>query len=88
MYIPFQKSKKGITLKIKVEPRSSGKGIAGIMGDIIKIKLHAPPVGGAANEELIEALSEEFGVKKRAIKIISGQSSRNKVVEIEGVDSL
>jgi len=75
-------------LKIKVEPRSSGKGIAGSIGDIIKIKLHAPPVGGAANEELIEVLSEEFKIKKRAIKIISGQSSRNKVIEIEGVDSI
>jgi hypothetical protein len=88
MEIPFQKSKKGITLKIKVEPRSSGKGIAGLIGDIIKIKLHAAPVGGAANEELIEVLSEEFRIKKRAIKIISGQSSRNKVIEIEGVDSI
>ena len=88
MEIPFQKSKKGITLKIKVEPRSSGKGIAGLIGDIIKIKLHAAPVGGAANEELIEVLSEEFGMKKRAIKIISGQSSRNKVIEIEGIDSI
>ena len=88
MEIPFQKSKKGITLKIKVEPRSSGKGIAGLIGDIIKIKLHAAPVGGAANEELIEVLSEEFGIKKRAIKIISGQSSRNKVIEIEGIDSI
>ncbi len=88
MDIPFQKSKKGITLKIKVEPRSSGKGIAGSIGDIVKIKLHAPPVGGAANEELIEVLSEELGIKKRAIKIISGQSSRNKVIEIEGIDSL
>jgi uncharacterized protein len=88
MGIPFRKSKKGITLKIKVEPRSSGKGIAGSIGDIIKIKLHAPPVGGAANEELIEVLSEEFGIKKRAIKIISGQSSKNKVIEIEGIDSI
>lgn len=88
MDIPFRKSKKGITLKIKVEPRSSGRGIAGALGDIIKIKLHAPPVGGAANEELIEVISKEFGIKKHAIKIISGQSSRNKVIEIEGVDSI
>ncbi len=88
MDIPFQKSKKGITLKIKVEARSSAKGIAGSIGDIVKIKLHAPPVGGAANEELIEVLSEEFRIKKRAIKIISGRSSRNKVIEIEGIDSL
>jgi uncharacterized protein (TIGR00251 family) len=88
MDMPFQKSKKGVTLKIKVEPRSSRKGISGVVGDAIKIKLNAPPVGGAANEELIEVLSEEFGIKKTSIRILRGMSSRNKVVEIEGVDSV
>jgi uncharacterized protein len=88
MDVPFQKSKKGVTLKIKVEPRSSRKGISGVVGDAIKIKVNAPPVGGAANEELIEVLSEEFGIKKTSIKIIRGISSRNKVVEIEGVNSI
>jgi len=71
-----------------VEPRSSGSGISGVMGDVIKIKLHAPPVGGAANEELIEILSDELRLKKRSIKIISGQTSKNKVIEIEGIESL
>jgi hypothetical protein len=88
MDMPFQKSKKGVTLKIKVEPRSSRKGISGVVGDAIKIKVNAPPVGGAANEELIEVLSEEFGIKKTSIKILRGISSRNKVVEIEGVTSI
>jgi uncharacterized protein (TIGR00251 family) len=88
MQMPFQRSKKGVTLKIKVEPRSSRKGISGVVGDAIKIKLNAPPVGGAANEELIEVLSEEFGIKKTSIRILRGMSSRNKVVEIEGVTSI
>ena len=88
MDMPFQRSKKGVTLKIKVEPRSSRKGISGVVGDAIKIKLNAPPVGGAANEELIEVLSEEFGIKKTSIRILRGMSSRNKVVEIEGVTSI
>jgi len=88
MAIPFQRSKKGITLKVKVEPRSSRKGIAGSVGDALKIRVNAPPVGGAANEELVEILSEEFGIKKTAIKIIRGHSSRDKVVEIEGIDSI
>jgi len=88
MDMPFQRSKKGVTLKIKVEPRSSRKGISGVVGDAIKIKVNAPPVGGAANEELIEVLSEEFGIKKTSIKILRGMSSRNKVVEIEGVTSI
>ena len=88
MKIPFKESKKGIMLKIKVEPRSSRKGISGLKGDTLKIKLHSPPIGGAANEELIEILSEEFDIKKTAIKIIRGHSSKDKVIEIEGIASL
>ena len=86
--VPFIKSKRGVAIKIRVEPRSSRKGLSGVIGDTLKIKVHAPPVGGAANEQLVGILSEEFGIKKSAIKIIRGQSSRDKVVEIEGIDSL
>jgi uncharacterized protein (TIGR00251 family) len=88
MEIPFNKSKKGINFKVRVEPRSSRKGSSGIIGDTLKVRVNSPPVGGAANAELIEILSEEFGIKKTNIKIIKGHSSRNKVVEIEGIDSI
>ncbi len=88
MEIPFKKSKKGITIKIKVYPKSSQSGISGIVGDVLKIKVAAPPVGGAANEHLIEILSDIFRIRKSAIKIIKGHASRNKVVEIEGTERL
>lgn len=88
MDIPFKKSKKGITIKIKVEPRSSRKGISGVMGDTLKIRVNSPPVGGAANEELIEILSEKFGIRKSAIIIVRGNSSKDKVVEVAGIDSI
>jgi uncharacterized protein (TIGR00251 family) len=88
MDVPFKRSKKGITFKVKIEPKSSKKGISGIVGEAIKIRVNAAPVRGAANEELIEILSEEFCIKKAAIKIIRGHFSRDKVVEIEGMDSL
>jgi uncharacterized protein (TIGR00251 family) len=88
MKVPFKKSKKGITVKIKVEPRSSRKGISGVLGDTLKVKVNSPPVGGAANEELIDILSEEFRIRKSSIKIIRGHSSKEKVLEIEGVDSI
>ncbi len=88
MKIPFKRSRKGITFKVRVEPRSSRKGIPAIIGDALKIWVNAPPVGGAANKELIEILSEEFSIKKTSIKIIRGHSSRVKVVEIEGIDSI
>jgi hypothetical protein len=88
MDIPFRKTKKGISFRIKVEPRSSKQGIAGLIGDALKVKVHAPPVGGAANDELVEILAAEFQVKKTSIKIASGHSSRNKIIEIEGIASV
>jgi len=88
MKVPFKKSKKGISVKIKVQPRSSRKGVSGVFGDTLKVKVNSPPVGGAANEELIDILSEEFRIRKSSIKIIRGHSSKEKVLEIEGADSV
>ncbi len=62
--------------------------MAGIVGDTLKIRLNSPPVGGAANKELVEILSEELGIRKTALNIIKGRSSRDKVIEIEGMKSL
>lgn len=86
--IPFKTSRRGITIKVRVEPRSSRKGVAGIVGDALKIRLNSPPVGGAANKEIVEILSEELGIRKTALNIIKGRSSRDKVIEIEGMKSL
>jgi len=89
MNIPYKKTKNGITIEVKVEPRSSRRGIAGIMeNNIVKVKLTAPPVEGAANEQLIEIIAEELKVRKAQVKIIRGQSSKIKVVEITGTGSI
>lgn len=88
MEIPFKRSKKGITIKIKVDPKSTQSGISGVVGDVLKVKVHAPPIRGEANKELIEILSDKFRIKKTAIKILKGNSSRDKIVEIEGVERI
>lgn len=88
MQIPFKKSKDGIVINVRVQPRSSKRGLDGVSGDVLRVKLTSPPVDGAANEQLIEVLSEELGVKKSAFHIIRGISSRQKAVEIKGVDSV
>jgi uncharacterized protein (TIGR00251 family) len=75
-----------LTIKIKVEPRSSKSGIIGPYGDALKVKLTSPPVEGKANKELIALLSKELKVRKKDIEIVSGQSSKNKVVKIIGIN--
>ena len=89
MQIPYKKTKDGITIEVKVEPRSSKKQITGIMeNSILKVKLTAPPVDGSANEQLIELISESTGVKKSRIRIIRGLTSKRKLVGITGVEKI
>lgn len=51
-------------------------------GEYLRVKIAAPPIEGKANRELVNILSEHFKVSKSKISIISGQKSRNKIVEI------
>ncbi|MEJ2696554.1 MAG: DUF167 domain-containing protein [Candidatus Sulfobium sp.] len=88
MEIPFRKTHNGIRIEVKVEPRSSRKGISGVMGDVVKVKLTAPPVEGAANEQLIEVIAEATGARKSSISIVRGLSGKRKILEIKGIDTL
>ncbi|MCP5463453.1 MAG: YggU family protein [Deltaproteobacteria bacterium] len=49
----------------------------------LKVRLSCPPVDGAANKELVKLLSKHFGVSKSKVKIIKGEKSREKIVEID-----
>ena len=70
---------------IRVIPRASKSGIAGTRGDSVLVRLHAAPVDGAANAELIEVLADVLGVPKRAVSIVAGERSRRKRVRVEGL---
>jgi uncharacterized protein len=54
-------------------------------GNAWKVRLTAPPVDGAANEALVKFLSETFRIPARDVTIVSGATSRMKVVELLGV---
>ncbi len=69
-------------INIKVVTRASKNEVIK-EGDVYKVKVTCPPVDGEANERIIKLLSKEFNVPKSTVKIVSGQKSRNKVVEIE-----
>ena len=73
-----------ITLTVHVQPRARKTEVAGKYGDAIKIRLKAPPVDGAANEELIRFLAERLGVARGMVRITSGLAARRKRVAIAG----
>jgi uncharacterized protein (TIGR00251 family) len=74
---------KGRIIQVRAVPNSRKKGLLGFEGGVLKIGLGAPPQDGRANEELIGFLSDHMNVKRSAIKIIRGATSRNKTVLIE-----
>ena len=77
-----------VVLNIRVVPRARRSGVGGMRGDAWLVRLQAPPVEGAANEELIALLASTLGVSKRAVSIVSGESSRQKRVRVAGIDAV
>ena len=73
-------------IAIRVIPRSPRSRVDGLRGGAVLIRLAAPPVDGAANEELVAFLSDVLGLPRRNITIVSGETSRDKRVRIEGID--
>jgi uncharacterized protein len=74
-----------VTFGVRVQSRASKSGVAGELDGVLKIRLAAPPVEGRANEELIRLLAELFGAPRQRIAILSGQTSKNKVVSVSGI---
>lgn len=72
----------GIRLSIRVVPRASRTEVAGLHGDALKIRLHAPPVDGAANKALIEFLADALKVPRSSIQITRGHTGRSKEIQI------
>ena len=85
MALTVRGSDAGVRFAVRVQPRASRSEIVGVHGDAMKIRLSAPPVDGAANEALVELIADALGVSRRAVRIVSGETSRSKVVEVEGV---
>ena len=69
-------------IEVKVITRAKKEGIEKVSDGSYKIKVSLPPEKLKANKRVIELLSEEFGIKKKDIKIISGETSSKKIIEI------
>jgi hypothetical protein len=73
------------TLAIKAVPNAPRSEVIGWLGDALKVKVHAPPVEGRANEVLCEFLAETLGLPRRAVTVLRGDTSRQKIIRIDGL---
>ena len=76
-----------LTLTLHIQPGAKKTEVAGEHGDVLKIRLAAPPVDGKANAALLAFIAERLWVPKSAVTLKSGQTSRRKVVEVAGASA-
>ena len=83
--INLRREADGVSFEVWVQPRSSKMEISGLHDGVLRVRLTAPPVDGAANKQCIELLSRKMKIPKRAIRIASGASARRKRLKISGL---
>ncbi len=80
----IQETPEGVVISVRAAPRSSRAGIDGVVGDAVKVRVRSAPVDGKANKELIEVLSDAFGLPKSAVSFRSGETSKTKRILLRG----
>lgn len=75
----------GVFLSVKVQPRASRNAVGGLHGTELKVAVTAPPVDAAANEAVLALLAETLGLPRRAVTLVRGQTSRHKVLRLDGI---
>jgi uncharacterized protein (TIGR00251 family) len=74
-----------VTFTVRVQPRASRDEVAGVMDGALKVRLQAPALEDRANVALCEYLARLLKTPKSAVRILSGDRSRTKRIEIHGV---
>ena len=77
-----------LRIAVHVQPGARVSAVFADFGDTLKIRLKAPPVDGKANEALIAFMSEKLGIRQRDVRILRGQTSRQKLLDIDSALSV
>ena len=80
---PVASHDEGVTVRIRVVPGASRTEVKGRHGDVIKVRVSAPPEGGRANRAVVDLLEQLVG---GGAEIVKGSASQSKTVLIRGVD--
>lgn len=72
-------------LKVHITPRGSKNEITGWRGEVLCIKVTAPPVEGAANAAVLDFLADALGIRKSHVALVKGEKSREKTLKITGL---
>lgn len=84
----YREDSDGVVFSVRVVPRASRSEIVGFHDGALKIRIAAPSVEGAANDELVKFLAKQFGVPRNAVRIVSGAGSRSKTIRIADLSAV
>jgi uncharacterized protein (TIGR00251 family) len=74
------------SLRLKVTPSASRDAVVGWQEDILRVHVRAPAQRGKANEAVLRLLANALGVDQRRLRIVRGETSRQKVLSVDGLD--
>jgi hypothetical protein len=75
-----------VRVTVRVRPGSQREGVGGEHDGALLVRVSAPAVDGRATEAALKAIAAAFGVRRRAVTLITGAASRTKIVEVAGAD--
>ena len=75
-----------VRFAVRLAPRSSSNRVEGVLDGVLKVRVTAPAVEGAANAALVHLLADELGVARRDVRIVAGATGRQKLVVVDGAD--
>jgi uncharacterized protein (TIGR00251 family) len=83
--LTIKQTANGLTFSVYVQPRASKAAIVGCHDSALKVKLTAPPVGGAANKQCIQILAKALSLPKSAVTITGGRAGRLKQISLKSI---
>ena len=72
-------------LRVRVVPGARSSEVVGRLGESWKLRVHAAPERGRANDEVVALLAGTLGLAPAAIRVVAGRTTRDKVVELSGI---
>jgi uncharacterized protein (TIGR00251 family) len=74
-----------INVRVRLQPKASRSEVLGFYGDVLRVRVTAPPERGKANQALIDLLASALGLPKSRIRVLRGHTSRDKLIAVESV---
>ena len=72
-------------IRVRVQPGAPRSEVVGFLGEVLRVKVAAPPQRGKANDALVELLARTLGVPRSQVRVLKGHTSRDKLILVENL---